>query len=131
RRLFLAGTGVVGSAAALAACGGQATQEEQQSKAAEENEKAAEEQAELPGTAWERMDYDQVPDGGTLRKAILTFPANWNRAHIDGNNADTAEIYRTMGEDGPINVDETGAKTFNPDYIVSAELTSEDPQTVA
>lgn len=131
RRLFLAGTGVVGSAAALAACGGQATEEEQQSQAAEENEKAAEEQAELPGTAWERMDYDQVPDGGTLRKAILTFPANWNRAHIDGNNADTAEIYRTMGEDGPINVDETGAKTFNPDYIVSAELTSEDPQTVA
>ncbi|HEX7350781.1 ABC transporter family substrate-binding protein [Brachybacterium sp.] len=131
RRLFLAGTGVVGSAAALAACGGQATEEEQQSQAAEENEQAAEEQGELPGTAWERMEYDEVPDGGTLRKAILTFPANWNRAHVDGNNADTAEIYYTMGEDSVIIVDESGNKTFNPDYVVSAELTSEDPQTVS
>ena len=97
RRLFLAGTGVVGSAAALAACGGQASEEEQQSKAAEDNEKAAEEQGELPSTGWERMDYDDVPDGGTLRKAILTFPANWNRSQVDGNNADTTDIAEPCG----------------------------------
>src|SRR5699024_4487132 len=130
RRLFLAGTGVVGSAAALAACGGQATQEEQQSKAAEENEKAAEEQSELPSTGWERMDYDQVPEGGSLRKAILTFPANWNRAQVDGNNADTTEIANPCGASSVIWISETGEKAFNPDYVASAEMTSEDPQTV-
>src|SRR5699024_8934120 len=133
RRLFLAGTGVVGSAAALAACGGQATQEEQQSKAAEENKKAAEEQGELPSTAWERMEYDQVPDGGTLRKAILTFPANWNRAQVDGNNADTTEIAWPCGfekQNSAIIISDTGEKTFNPDYVESAEMVSEDPQTI-
>lgn len=133
RRLFLAGTGVVGSAAALAACGGQATEEEQQSQAAEENEEAAEEQSELPSTAWERMEYDQVPDGGTLRKAILTFPANWNRSQVDGNNADTTEIASPCGADkgnSAIIISETGEKEFNPDYIESAEMVSEDPQTI-
>jgi peptide/nickel transport system substrate-binding protein len=130
RRLFLAGTGVVGSAAALAACSGQQSAEEQQSQAAEENEQAAEEQGELPNTAWERMEYDEVPDGGTLRKAILTFPANWNRSQVDGNNADTTEIAQPRGAGAEIMVDEAGEKTLNPDYIASAELTSEDPQTV-
>ena len=133
RRLFLAGTGVVGSAAALAACGGQATEEEQQSQAAEENEEAAEEQSELPSTAWERMEYDQVPDGGTLRKAILTFPANWNRSQVDGSNADTTEIASPCGADkgnSAIIISETGEKEFNPDYIESAEMVSEDPQTI-
>ncbi len=130
RRLFLAGTGVVGSAAALAACGGQATEEEQQSQAAEENEQAAEEQGELPGTAWERMDYDQVPDGGTLRKAILTFPANWNRAQVDGNNANTLDIAEPCGASSAIWISEKGEKEFNPDYVESAEMVSEDPQTI-
>ncbi|MGO1257320.1 MAG: ABC transporter family substrate-binding protein [Brachybacterium sp.] len=131
RRLFLAGTGVVGSAAALAACGGQATEEEQQSQAAEENDKAAEEQGELPSTAWERMEYDQVPDGGSLRKAILTFPANWNRSQVDGNNADTSDIADPCGGGGELILSETGEKSLNPDYIESAEMTSEDPQTIA
>lgn len=130
RRLFLAGTGVVGSAAALAACGGQQSAEEQQSQAAEENDQAAEEQGELPNTAWERMEYDQVPDGGSLRKAILTFPANWNRSQVDGNNADTTEIAAPRGAGAEIIVDESGEKTLNPDYVASAELTSEDPQKV-
>ncbi|ASK66462.1 peptide ABC transporter substrate-binding protein [Brachybacterium avium] len=131
RRLFLAGTGVVGSAAALAACGGQASEEEQQSKAAEANEKAAEEQGELPSTGWERMDYDEVPDGGTLRKAILTFPANWNRSQVDGNNADTSDIADPCGAGAEIILSEEGEKTLNPDYIESAEMTSEDPQKVS
>jgi peptide/nickel transport system substrate-binding protein len=76
------------------------------------------------------MEYDEVPDGGTLRKAILTFPANWNRSQVDGNNADTTEIAQPRGAGAEIMVDEAGEKTLNPDYIASAELTSEDPQTV-
>lgn len=131
RRLFLAGSGAVGTAAALAACGGQQTAEEQESKAAEENSQAAEEQSELPSTAWERMDYEQVPEGGTLRRTVSQLPNNWNSSQTDGNLADLSEIRYPMGYGAEIVSSESGEKTFNPDYVESAELTSEDPQTVA
>ncbi|MCT1385599.1 ABC transporter family substrate-binding protein [Brachybacterium sp. p3-SID1565] len=130
RRLFLAGTGAVGTAAALAACGGQQTAEEQEQQAAEENSKAAEEQSALPSTAWERMEYDEVPEGGTLRRTVSQLPNNWNSAQTDGNLADLSEIRYPMGYDSEIIYSEAGEKSFNPDYVESAELTSEDPQTV-
>lgn len=130
RRLFLAGTGAVGTAAALAACGGQQTAEEQESQAAEENSKAAEEQAALPSTAWERMEYDQVPEGGTLRRTVSQLPNNWNSNQTDGNLADLTYIREAAGAGAEIIYSETGEKTLNPDYIESAEVTSEDPQTV-
>lgn len=130
RRLFLAGTGAVGTAAALAACGGQQTAEEQEQQAAEENSKAAEEQSELPSTAWERMEYDEVPEGGTLRRTVSQLPNNWNSAQTDGNLADLSEIRYPMGYGSEIIYSEAGEKSFNPDYVESAELTSEDPQTV-
>ena len=130
RRLFLAGTGAVGTAAALAACGGQQTAEEQEQQAAEENSKAAEEQSALPSTAWERMEYDEVPEGGTLRRTVSQLPNNWNSAQTDGNLADLSEIRYPMGYGSEIIYSEAGEKSFNPDYVESAELTSEDPQTV-
>ncbi|MCS6711385.1 ABC transporter family substrate-binding protein [Brachybacterium sp. EF45031] len=130
RRTFLAGTGAAGSAALLAACGGQQTAEEQASQAAADNEKAAEQQSELPNTAWERLEYDQVPDGGTITVSILQYPVNWNQSQIDGNNADTAAVTNPMGYDQALRGDETGKVTPNPDYIESAELISEDPQKV-
>lgn len=132
RRLFLAGTGAVGGAAALAACGGQQTEEEQASQAAGENAGAAEEAAELPSTGWERMEYDQVPDGGSLTLAVSQLPNNWNYSHADGLLGDLSTILGPQGggqQSTVIWVDETGEKTLNPDYIESAELTSEDPQT--
>ena len=73
RRRFLQGTAAVGGLGALAACGQQST-EEQASQAAEENEQAAEEASELPNTGWERAEYDQVEDGGTLRLAVSQLP---------------------------------------------------------
>lgn len=129
RRTFLAGSGVAGSAALLAACG-QQTAEEQQAAAEAENAAAAEQQGELPGTAWERMEYDQVPDGGTITAAISEFPANWNTSHIDGNVYDTAQVQYPMGYDQFLLVDEKGEVTPNPDYVESVELINEDPQTV-
>ena len=130
RRLFLAGTGIVGSAAALAACGGQKSAEEQQKAADKENEEKAKEQAELPPTAFKRLDYDQVPEGGTLKMAVSQLPNNWNSNHADGNLADLTSIRGPMGTSAEIIASETGEKTLNPDYIESAELTSEDPQIV-
>lgn len=130
RRLFLGGTAVVGSAAALAACGGQKTAEEQQEEAKKENEKKAAEQSELPSTAWERAEYDDVPEGGTLTLAVSQLPNNWNSNQTDGNLADLSSIRDSMGYGKEILYSETGEKTLNPDYIESAELTSEDPQIV-
>lgn len=130
RRLFLGGTAAIGSAAALAACGGQQSAEEQQQQAEEENAKAAEEQSELPSTAWERAEYDQVADGGTLTLSVSQLPNNWNSQQTDGNLADLTKIREPMGDGAEITYSETGEKAFNPDYVESAELTSEDPQIV-
>ncbi len=129
RRLFLAGSGVVGSAAALAACG-QKTAEEQKADEKKKNEKAAADQQKLPTTAWERAEYDQVPDGGTLKLAVSQLPNNWNGNHVDGNLADLSDIRSPMGSGHYLKYSESGEKSFNPDYIESAEVTSEDPQVV-
>lgn len=132
RRLFLGGTAVVGSAAALAACGGQEkAAEKNKEDAKKENEEKAGELTELPSTAWERADYDSVPDGGTLTFAVSQLPNNWNSNQTDGNLADLSSIRDSMGLGKEISYGEKGEKTLNPDYIESAELTSEDPQIVS
>lgn len=130
RRRFLQGTAVAGGVGALAACGGQQTGEQQASKAAEENSKKAEEQAALPSTAWERADYDAVQEGGTLRIAVSQLPDNWNYNSADGLLADLSTIRSPMGAGAELVLDETGAPKVNPDYVVSAEVTSESPQIV-
>ena len=128
RRRFLQGTAAVGGLGALAACGQQST-EEQASQAAEENEQAAEEASELPNTGWERAEYDQVEDGGTLRLAVSQLPNTWNYYHTNGALADLDTILGPCWPGGNI-ADETGAVVINPDTVVSAEITSEDPQIV-
>lgn len=133
RRLFLAGTGVVGSAAALAACGQQSA-EEQASQAAADNDAAAEAQGDLPNTGWESMDYADVPEGGTLTRAVNQLPNNWVYQHADGALADLSDVLGPMGGGSEalfILMSADGEASINPDYIASAELTSEDPQTVA
>lgn len=130
RRLFLGGTAVIGSAAALAACGGQQSADEQKKQAEEDNAKKAEEQSELPSTAWERAEYDDVPEGGSLTLSVSQLPNNWNSNQTDGNLADLTKIRGSMGAGAEITYSETGEKAFNPDYVESAELSSEDPQIV-
>lgn len=130
RRVFLAGTGIAGSVAALAACGGQKTAEQQAEEAKKENEKKAKEQAELPGTAWERLDYDKVPDGGSLKLAVSQLPSNWNSNHTDGSLGDLTSIRNPLGANSFIIASESGEKKLNPDYVESAEVTKENPQTV-
>lgn len=131
RRLFIAGTGVIGSTAALAACFGEQSGAPWQDRVVEPDGQAPEDAATLASTAWERMAYDDVPQGGSITEAILTFPANWNRHQVDGNDTDTARIARPCGADAEISYSETGEKTLNPDYVESAEIISQDPQTVA
>ena len=129
RRLFFQGTALTGAAAALTACS-QKSAEEQAQQANAANDKAVEEQMKLPSTAWERVDYDQVADGGTFTIAIAQVPANWNQSHIDGNEVSLSAIMETVCPETPLKASENGEAKPDPDYIKSAELTSEDPQIV-
>lgn len=128
RRRFLQGTAAVGGLGALAACGQQSS-DEQASQAAEENEQAAEEASELPNTGWERAEYDQVEDGGTLRLAVTQMPNTWNYYHTNGALVDLNEILDPIWP-GSFTAAEDGEAVLNPDTIVSAEITNEDPQIV-
>lgn len=129
RRLFLQGTAVTGVAAALAGCSQQSA-DEQKKQADADNKKKADEQAALPSTAWERAEYDAVKDGGTITLAIGQIPVNWNPLNIDGNQVDTRRITEPMGNTSGIKITEEGAVELDPNYIESAEVTSEDPQIV-
>jgi len=130
RRRFLQGTAVLGGAGALAACGQQSS-EEQAEQAEQENEQKADEQSELPSTAWTRVEYDDVEDGGTLRLAVSQLPNNWNGSHADGALVDRSTIVDPIGlKDAGIIFPEDGNWELDPDYLVSAEVTSEDPQIV-
>lgn len=128
RRRFLQGTAVVGGLGALAACS-QESSEEQASKAAEENEKAAEEASELPNTGWERAEGDEIEDGGTLRLAVAQLPNTWNYYHTNGALGDLADILEPMWP-GSYTAAEDGSVELNPDTVLSAEVTNEDPQIV-
>lgn len=128
RRRFLQGTALVGGMGALAACGQQSS-EEQASSAAESNSAAAEATSELPSTDWVRAEYDEVEEGGTLRLAVSQLPDTWNYYHLNGALADLNTI-REPTAPGGLKADEDGVISINEDCVVSAELTSEDPQIV-
>ncbi|GAB2535691.1 ABC transporter substrate-binding protein [Brachybacterium huguangmaarense] len=128
RRTFLRGSALVGGIGALAACGQQSS-DQQAEDAKKKNEDAAKEQAALPSTAWERMDYDQVPDGGTLTLSVSQMPDNWNAFQTDGNLADRTTIMAPC-ESAGYKILEDGAYEFDPDFIESAEITSEEPMIV-
>ncbi|WP_250258935.1 ABC transporter family substrate-binding protein [Dermabacter sp. Marseille-Q3180] len=129
RRLFLQGTAITGVAAAVAGCS-QKSAEEQKDANKKKNDAAAKEAEKLPSTAWEAVDYDQVEDGGTLMIGIAQMPANWNPSHIDGNEVSLTQISNWKGYSIATKSDETGEISPNPDYVESAEITSEDPQVV-
>ena len=85
---------------------------------------------ELPSTAWTRASADAVADGGTLTLAVTKMPDNWNPAQADGALAALRDVLIPMGFDQYLRADEAGKVRLNPDYLVSAELKSTDPQMV-
>ncbi|MGW4369897.1 ABC transporter family substrate-binding protein [Nocardia takedensis] len=72
---------------------------------------------------------DQVRDGGNLRLATTSFPANWNTLANDGNDGEIADIERPMMPRA-FDVDAAGALTVNHDYFTDVRLTGTDPQQV-
>lgn len=75
------------------------------------------------------QDPATLRDGGNLRLALSSFPANFNTLNIDGNQADTGSMLRaTMPRAFVIAAD--GSMKVNTDYFTSVELTSTNPQVV-
>ncbi|MGQ0776492.1 MAG: ABC transporter family substrate-binding protein [Pseudonocardiales bacterium] len=72
---------------------------------------------------------DTLQDGGTFRWPISTFPVNFNYNHFNGPNRDMRDVIEGMVPFVfPAQPD--GTVEPNDAYLVSAELTSTDPQVV-
>jgi peptide/nickel transport system substrate-binding protein len=75
------------------------------------------------------QDPATLQQGGNLRLALTSYPSNFNTLHIDGNQADSAEMQKaTLPRAFVIGAD--GSTKVNTDYFTSVELTSSDPQVV-
>ena len=74
-------------------------------------------------------DPATLRDGGDLRLALTSFPANFNELNIDGNTADVGSIV-TPTLPGAFITQADGSLQLNTNYFTGAELTSTNPQVV-
>ncbi|WP_040864238.1 ABC transporter family substrate-binding protein [Nocardia exalbida] len=71
----------------------------------------------------------EVREGGNLRLATTSFPANWNTLSNDGNDGEIADIERPLMPRA-FDVDAAGNLTVNRNYFTDVALTGTDPQQV-
>ncbi|CAN5869393.1 ABC transporter family substrate-binding protein [soil metagenome] len=74
------------------------------------------------------QDPATLQQGGNLRLALPSFPANWNSLSIDSDGNSAAILRSTLPR--AFRVAPDGSMTVNTDYFTSVELTSENPQVV-
>ncbi|MFI9507724.1 ABC transporter family substrate-binding protein [Nocardia sp. NPDC052566] len=72
---------------------------------------------------------DQVREGGNLRLATTSFPANWNTLSIDGGEGEIADIERPLMPRS-FDTDAAGKLSINTDYFTDIALTGTSPQQV-
>ncbi|WP_039794265.1 ABC transporter family substrate-binding protein [Nocardia araoensis] len=72
---------------------------------------------------------DEVREGGNLRLATTTFPANWNTLSNDGNDGEIADIERPLLPRA-FTTDAAGQLTIDKNYFTDVQLTGTDPQQV-
>ncbi|MFF7938186.1 ABC transporter family substrate-binding protein [Nocardia gamkensis] len=72
---------------------------------------------------------DEVREGGNLRLAVTSFPANWNTLSNDGNDGEIGDIERPLMPRA-FDVDAAGNLTVNRNYFTDIALTGTDPQQV-
>ncbi|GGU80757.1 hypothetical protein GCM10010260_11330 [Streptomyces filipinensis] len=70
-----------------------------------------------------------IRQGGTLKTAITQWITQYNVNTVDGAQGDAQDIARTVLPD-LFDSDARGAHHINPDFLVSAKVTSSSPQTV-
>ncbi|MET9031144.1 ABC transporter family substrate-binding protein [Nocardia sp. NPDC004168] len=74
-------------------------------------------------------DVSELREGGNLRLAISSFPANWNSLSNDGNDAQITAIERPMLPRA-FKTNAAGELSINTDYFTEVQLTDTDPQQV-
>jgi peptide/nickel transport system substrate-binding protein len=85
--------------------------------------------AELDSVAWRAAAPAEVAEGGTLRLAAATLPANFNPLHVDSAESDASRILGpTTG--GAVRITADGGWEVDPDYAESVEVVDRDPLTV-
>ncbi|WP_433758070.1 ABC transporter family substrate-binding protein [Nocardia sp. CA-135398] len=72
---------------------------------------------------------DEIRDGGNLRLAVTSYPANWNTLSNDGNDGEIADIERPLMPRA-FDTDAAGELSINKDYFTDVALTGTDPQQV-
>jgi len=74
------------------------------------------------------QDPANLQQGGNLRLALPSFPANFNPLHIDSEGTGAAMLRATMPRAFRIAPD--GSTSVNSDYFTKIELTGTNPQVV-
>lgn len=74
------------------------------------------------------MPRDQLQQGGELRLPITDF-VYWNPLNVNGNEASYAEITEAILPQ-IVMVNDAGEPVINPKWVVSAEVTQDDPTVV-
>ncbi|MFG1612308.1 ABC transporter family substrate-binding protein [Nonomuraea wenchangensis] len=121
---YQATAGLAVLALAVAACGGGGGEAKKPS--AEQTQQAQEQMSQTPAISINPVPYEQVKDGGTLTLAVGQWPQQWNGNHVDGNQADTADMLDVVMPQ-PIVFDEQAQWSANPDYLsdVKNDLTAD------
>ncbi|WP_040787807.1 ABC transporter family substrate-binding protein [Nocardia paucivorans] len=74
-------------------------------------------------------DVSELRDGGNLRLAMSSYPANWNGLSNDGNDAETGSMLKMMMPRA-FKTDAAGKTSVNLDFFTDVKLTNTDPQQV-
>ncbi|MEU6729952.1 ABC transporter family substrate-binding protein [Nonomuraea wenchangensis] len=121
---YQATAGLAVLALAVAACGGGGGEAKKPS--AEQSQQAQQQMSQTPAISINAVPYEQVKDGGTLTLAVGQWPQQWNGNHVDGNQADTADMLDVVMPQ-PIVFDEQAQWSANPDYLsdVKNELSAD------
>ncbi|MCK2220220.1 ABC transporter family substrate-binding protein [Actinomadura sp. ATCC 31491] len=115
---YRATAGLAVLALAVAACGGGGGEAKKPS--AEQSQQAQQQMSQTPAVSMNDVAYEQVKDGGTLTLAIGQWPTQWNGNHVDGNQADTADMLDPIMPQ-PIVFDEKAQWKANPDYLTDVK----------
>lgn len=115
---YRATAGIAVLAMAVAACGGGGGAAQKPN--AEQSQQAQEQMSQTPGISINPVPYEQVKDGGTLTLTVGQWPSQWNTNHVDGNQADTADMMDTIMPQLMV-ADEEANYTPNPDFLTDVK----------
>ncbi|XAS75496.1 ABC transporter family substrate-binding protein [Dermatophilaceae bacterium Sec6.4] len=119
----------VGLALSLAACGGGSSATKSSASGSKSGSSAA--ASSLPASAYTKVAYDKVKEGGTLTGMVASLPSNFNNYQANGLLGDTQTIQNPITPvGGGFTFNADGTYQVNPDYVVSAKIVSQSPQKI-